>query len=296
MAYTYSIVKFVPDAARREAVNLGAVAGSDESGDWEFRGISNFIRARALDDRNALPGALAFLSEIEDRIAEVDTLMGERTQMSATLLETWAGEMRNIVQFTPPAPVVATSAAEALDIIFDQLVVDPGRREFRFEKKYRAVSSTVAAYQRMGVPDAAVVRRVSVRAANFADSFDVGVANGQVVQLVKCWSFQLPDQSELAEQVKAWAWLVERVRESGGQATVGDHTYELPSGDSDLAVVYVAPSPEADSPAFLEAMAAFQTLHIEGVDATQADFVARRAAERLASNTGTRRLWSDPLA
>lgn len=291
MAYDYSIVRFVPDAARGEAVNLGAVAGSDESGDWEFRAISNFVRARALDDRNALPGALAFISEIEDRIASLEMLTPAEAPMSAELLVSWASEMRNIVQFSAPAPVVAASAAEALDLVFDQLIVDPGRREFRFEKKHRAISSTLAAYRTVGLPDEAIVKRVAVRADHFADSFDLGVANGRLLQLVKCWSFQLPAQVELAEQVKAWAWLVERVRESGGIATTNDRTYEFPRDGADLSVVYVPPTAEQQSPAFAEALAAFDTLGVEAVEADQAVTVARRAAERFGSTSVTRSLW-----
>lgn len=291
MAYDYSLVKFVPDAARGEVVNLGAIAGSDETGDWEFRAISNFVRARALDDKNALPGALAFISEIEDRIASLEMLTPAAAPMSSNLLARWSFEMRNIVQFSMPAPLVAASAAEALDLVFDQLIVDPGRREFRFEKKHRAISSTVAAYRRTGVPDEAIVRKILVRADRFTDSFDLGVANGRLIQVVKCWSFQLPAQAELAEQVKAWAWLVERVRDAGAIASVGDRTYEMPRGESDISVVYIPPADQQEPPAFTEALAAFETLGVEAVEAERAVTVARRAAEHFRSTSTSRSLW-----
>jgi len=37
MTYHYSMLRFVPDPARAEFVNLGAIVGDEESGDWDVR-------------------------------------------------------------------------------------------------------------------------------------------------------------------------------------------------------------------------------------------------------------------
>lgn len=283
MSYVYSVVKFVPDPARGEAVNFAALAGDDESGDWELRTISNFGRVRSIDDRNALGSALSFIEDIEDHIAAVDQLPGLTIEpLSRDLVERWSQEMRNVVQFTPPAPVIAASAADALDLIFDELLVDPARREYRFLKKHRAVASTVQAYRRAQIPEEAIATKLRVEAGEFHDAFDFGVHNGRLVQLVRCWSFQLPGQAQLAEEVKAWAWVVERLRESGGRATSDVRRFDIGRGDVDVAVVYVPPITDQPSPAFEEASAAFGKLDVRAVETEHASAVATEAARRLA--------------
>lgn len=283
MTYVYSVVKFVPDPARAEAVNFGALAGDDETGDWELRTISNFGRVRSIDDRNAFAAALSFIDDIEEHIAALDRLPGFAGEpLSRSLVERWSEEMRNVVQFTPPAPVVAASAADALDLIFDELLVDPARREYRFLKKHRAVASTAEAYRRARLPDEAVAKKVRVHAGEFHGAFDFGVHNGRMVQLVRCWSFQLPGQSELAEEVKAWAWVVETLKELGGRATTDSQRFDLERGEVDIAVVYVPPKESQTSPAFEEASAAFEKLGVRAVDTDQADTVAEEAVRRLA--------------
>jgi hypothetical protein len=46
---------------------------------------------------------------------------------------------RNIVQLSPPAPIVATHAEAALDIIFDHMIIDPAsqRRQVTIGKDRR---------------------------------------------------------------------------------------------------------------------------------------------------------------
>ena len=207
MTYFFSTIRFVPDPTRGEFVNLGVVAGDDESQDWELRLISNLRRAKALDAGKALPSAMGFLGELEDRLPG-DELPVDSSHLDLQSLELLAGEMNNIIQLTTPAPIVADSAAAALDKVFDRLVLDPEAKKYRFEKKHRAVKLTRRSYRDGGVPDDAVKEHVVVEAKQFHAPFDFAVHNGSAVQLVQCWSFQLPNQEDLAEQVKAWAWVV----------------------------------------------------------------------------------------
>jgi hypothetical protein len=45
VSYQFSLIRFVPDPARGEFVNIGAVVGDDEAQDWELRLISNLKRS-----------------------------------------------------------------------------------------------------------------------------------------------------------------------------------------------------------------------------------------------------------
>src|SRR5947207_4887528 len=121
MPFQFSLIRFVPDPARGEFVNIGAVAGSDEAREWELRLVSNLSRAKALDDRGVLSKAFAYAAGLEDHIAALDLLpeTGGPEPISTDMLHRHAAEMQNIVQFSPPAPVAADSAEEALQLVVD---------------------------------------------------------------------------------------------------------------------------------------------------------------------------------
>jgi hypothetical protein len=110
-------------------VNIGAVAGSDEAREWELRLVSNLSRAKALDHRGVLSKAFAYAGGLEDHIAALDlrTENGGPEPISTDMLRRHAAEMQNIVQCSPPTPVAADSAEAALELVFDQPVLDAAR-------------------------------------------------------------------------------------------------------------------------------------------------------------------------
>jgi len=282
VTYRFSLLRFVPDPARGEFINIGAIAGDDSGVDWSLRLVSNLARANRLDDKGTLGAALAFAATIEARIEALDQLPGFGEPISLQWLETTSAEMQNIVQLSEPTPVVATSAEDALDLVFEELIVDPAARRFRFFKKYRAVSQLRAAYTEVEIPDEAVDKSVRVTTSRYSDSFDFGIHNGRLVQLAKCWSFQLPGQDALAEEVKAWAWVVEHLKELGGEASIDGRLYEIAGdGDLDVAVVYVPPVGLEPRLAFDQAQAAFADLGVTAVPGEDASRVAAEAAGRL---------------
>ncbi len=285
MPYSYTMLRFVPDSARGEFVNIGAIAGSDETGDWEMRLIQNPRRAKAIDDQHRLGIALSFADVVQEHISAVERLPGLGPEpMSTELLRRWSADLNNVVQGSAPAPIVAESAEGALDIVFSELVVDPAARRFRFEKKHRAVGATSQAYRNHNVPDDAFAQRVHVESGPYDRTFDFAVFNGRVVQLVQCWSFQLPDQAELAEEVSAWAWIVHELRMRGGRLVLPDRSLAVPSGDElEVASVSIPPAAgQVGQRAYEAANAAFGEIHVRHVSVEHADEVASSAAARLA--------------
>src|SRR5215218_10174469 len=130
MSYRFSVIRFVPDPARGEFVNLGAIVGDEEAQDWDMRVISNYRRAKAIDPRGVLPDALSFVASLDEWVSSDEQLQLEGPEApTVERLALLAQESRNIVQFTPPAPVVASSSEEALDLLFDNLILDPTSRQ-----------------------------------------------------------------------------------------------------------------------------------------------------------------------
>jgi len=173
MSFQFSLIRFVPDPARGEFVNIGAIAGSDAAGEWELRLVSNLSRAKALDDRGVLSKAFAYAAGLEDNIAALDQLpeAAGAEPISSELLRRRAREMNNVVQFSMPAPIAADGAETALELVFDQLILDAARKSFPFEKKHRAQGAARRAYQAHDVPATAIRERAPVRSGVYDGLF-----------------------------------------------------------------------------------------------------------------------------
>lgn len=284
MSFQFSLIRFVPDPARGEFVNIGAVAGSDDAQEWELRLVSNLSRAKALDDRGVLSKAFEYAAGLEDHISALDALpaTGASEPISSELIRQRSKEMHNVVQFSTPAPVAADSAEAALELVFDQLVLDEARKSFPFEKKHRAQGAARRAYRVHDVPAGAVRERAPIRSGVFDGVFDFAVHNGRTVQLAQCWSFQLPNQTDLAEQVKAWSWLVHEVRQAGGELTTDGSEVEVPH-DLDIFAIAIPPVSGVESSAYQEARAAFAENDVVELSPEDADQVGERAAQALST-------------
>jgi Protein of unknown function (DUF3037) len=279
MALSFSLIRFVPDPAKGEFVNIGAIAGDDVTGDWELRLVSSPKRAKALDQMGVLAQATAFAVGLQDHIAALEELAPATEQISTEFLQRCASEMQNIVQLTPPAPVAADSADLALEMVFDQLVLDESPKTFQFEKKHRALGAARKAYKEHSV-SSAVRERAPVKSGVFDGTFDFAVHNGHAIQLAQCWSFQLPNQTDLAEQVKSWSWVVHELRKSGGLVRVDGAEIEIPK-NLDIYSVVIPPMPDQLSPAYQEAEAAFEEIGVKQVSPEGADELGARAADAL---------------
>jgi hypothetical protein len=292
MRFVYSVVRFVPDPARGEFVNVGAIVGSEDSSEWQLRQIDNPVRARAIDDRRALDAVWSFLNRVGTAIDDYETaterLLFDGVELSEAWLERLYVDHRNVVQLSQPTPMIAATAEEALDQVFEQLVIDPAQRKYRFQKKHAALAAVRSAYRAHGVRRGANLReRVMLETEHHQERFDFAVTNGHVLQLTQTWSFQVPDQEFLAEQVKAWGWTVRDVQQHGGTATLADgSTFEV-EHDVDVEVVFVPPQPGQEAPALRDARNVFDALRVRQAPIEEATQVGQRARDLLV-RAGTR--------
>ena len=88
MTYFFSMLRFVPDPARGEFVNIGAIAGDEETQDWELRLISNLKRARSIDHVAFLPHALEVAAELRERGARLALVVSDQRMPGMTGIET----------------------------------------------------------------------------------------------------------------------------------------------------------------------------------------------------------------
>ena len=287
MKYWYSVVRFVPDPARGEFVNVAAIVGSEESSEWEVRQVENPVRARALDEHGVLDSVWTFIDRIGRDIdlyeESLTTLLEPNVMPSAAWLSTLSDRHRNIVQLTQPVPLVAEDIQDALDIVFDEMIIDPAKVQYRFKKKFAALAAVRRAYRDVGfMLEENLLERVVVQTSHHRERLDFAVANGRAVQLTQTWSFQVPDQETLAEQIKAWAWTIRDVQASGGRViSPSDRAIDV-APDVDIQVVYVPPELKQLAPAFEDAKAVIEELKASFVRFDEAATVAQ-VAQKLAS-------------
>jgi hypothetical protein len=288
MRFVYSLIRFVPDPARGEFVNVGAIVGSEMSSEWQIRQVENPVRARALDENAVLDAVWSFIDRVGSDIDTFDRATESLFGADIVLDEPWLEELhrdhQNVVQLSPPTPMVANSADDAMDRVFDLMVVDPAQRRYRFQKKHVALAAVRSAYAERALRKGVDLReRVMLETSHHSGRFDFAVTNGRALQLTQTWSFQVPDQETLAEQVKAWGWTVRDARDAGGSiVTPAGDRFDV-RGDIDVEVVYVPPLPGQEAPALDDARSVFDALEVKAEPIGRALIVAERAHELLVS-------------
>lgn len=301
MRYVYSLVRFVPDPARGEFVNLGAIVGSEESSEWESRQVENPKRARDIDESKSLEAVWAFLDDVGRQIDDFERSQETLLEPEVELSEEWLWKLhidhRNLVQLSAPAPMRAESAEEAFERLFGELVVDPARRK-NIRTRQLAIGALRNAYVKHDIkPLANLYQRVALETKRYSgERIDFAVTNGHVLQLAQAWSFQVPDQDRLAEQVRSWGWTVSDLRKDGGIVRPMRGPDLEVGRDVDVKVVFIAPAEDQDAPAFRDAENVFDTLGVRSLTVERADTVAARARRLLADAVpGALQLGTDEM-
>ena len=124
MVFIYSVIQFVPNVGRGEFINVGVLAGSDETGEWAVRRIHNPDRAVVLGGRGSeelLDGIFEWVDrDVLPRLrARVNRGDGQRL-----LWDQAARCGSSYAQVTKPIPMAANSLQGALDAVFDIKILD----------------------------------------------------------------------------------------------------------------------------------------------------------------------------
>ncbi|MEJ7765401.1 MAG: hypothetical protein WKF86_07885 [Acidimicrobiales bacterium] len=102
-----------------------------------------------------------------------------------------------------------------------------------------------------------------------------------MLQIAHAWSFQIPDQEDLAETIKAWGWTIADARAGGGAIRLrSGQTFDV-AEDVDVRVVFVPPAEGFEAPAFDEAKNVFQSVNAIATPVSEAASIAREARSLL---------------
>jgi len=292
--HIYSLIRFVPDPARGEFINVGAIAGSEESSEWGIRQISNAKRARAIgqsDTPTALQAVWYFIDcigEIIDNHQDsIEALSPSDVEPNEVWLEALHSDYRNVVQLSPPTPIVAANVDEALDRIFQHAILDPERQQRRSRWRNEVLAATRRAYLRHSIGASELCERVLLSSDLHEDRFDFAVMNGKALQLVRSWSFRDLEPQRLSSQIKSWGWTVRSIRANGGNIEIRDGRSFDVYHDVDIEVICIPPDPDQDESIYAEGKTVFEALDVRSVPLEQVDTVAERA-RRLLIDSGSK--------
>lgn len=281
--YVYALVRCVPDPRTGEFVNIGAIAGCAEVGDWALRQVSSERRAVKLAGAGALEAVHGFLARTQEAIEVQDLLINDDVE-SDHLTEDWLQQLylnhRNTVQLAPPTPMLADTAEDALDLVFDRMIIDPVSQPRGYVTKHAVLAEVREAYRAADLSPGTLWPRSDIFVgANLHAAIDFAVANGRPVQLTQAWSFQRNGVGEVATQVKAWAYAIGRLRDGEpARLMVDDRVSDIPS-NIDLQVVVAPPKTSDQGRVYEEAAQVFDELGASVTDFSDARGVGARALQ-----------------
>jgi hypothetical protein len=297
--YLYSTIRVVPDPANEEFATIAAIAGSDQTGDWTVRRLQNDSRAARFCGEYAVTAANDFLARLEVTIADwVDRLLGldivgpqePSEQPSEEWLSNMARQRRHVVQLSSPRPILAPSAADALDMVFESMFHEPESRK-RPSTKWTLLGDLRHNYLQSGLRRGqdffwSVPLFASGTRHNYSYPIDyVVTAEEKAVQLVQMWSFRTASATDQVwKDVKAWAWVLRDLKQNGG--TVERESHSLPVPDDVSVEVVLAPPEGNESEPYQEALAVFEDVNATVWKHGQEQQVAAHAAELVSAAAG----------
>lgn len=281
--FLYCLVRCVPDPRTGEFINIGAIAGSPDGGDWAVRQVSSDRRALRLAGASALTAVHGFLARVEEEIDSRYSMMenGEGEPLDASWLDQLHHDHRNVVQLSSPTPVVAESVETALDLIFRRLIIDPVSQPRDFITKHKVLAELRDAYWRADLDPRLVRPKVEVFVGDRLHTpIDFAIANGTTLQLTQAWSFQRSGVGDIATQVKAWGYALNRVKEGeAARVVAADNRVSGLTREVDLQVAVAPPRTADQRKVYEESEQVFADLGVAVHLLDEVDAIGTRAAE-----------------
>ena len=284
LKYHYSVIRFVPSPTRGEFVNLGVIVGSDATDEWAMELVGRKSRAAKLDDAGILPLVSTELQRLQLRFSgdDEESSWSDGPEINEVWLAEMASQSRNVVQYTPPQPILAVDVAAAMEKLWNTFIVDhvPQKRESLSRHQIR--TRYLKSLQHFQLTPDQLKAKVKLSTGHSTTSIDVAVYNGVAKRLTQCWSFQVKDTESVLNEVKAWGWTMRDLRRSGGEIRTSTRRIQVP-GEVELSVVY-APMADTKPDEFTEeAIEVFNDadVHAIAIQLEDLDAHARAAAELL---------------
>lgn len=288
--FSYWVLRYVPVPVREEFINIGVVVGG-ENGDWAIRRIHDLGRVNRIGGNPS--DTSNWLFRLENRIAPIPTSLDELLDLSprkknfspdSAWMERLRRQQENNFQISEPRPVVAVSASEAADRLYDLLVVAPKERAEPFGRKLavRALRDEIQMHlsRRAYQPD------VRLLAGAQRARVDYAFGRSSVVQLTQVFAFDIKTTDHLANLVQSSSYTLSRLRKAGAEIRNPRRVKQpsqLVKRDVAVRVLYVPPVTDSQNSVFQMALDAWQDLDVKAYALGDEASLVREADQLVAS-------------
>jgi len=140
MRHVYSIIRYVPNTASGERVNIGLLAGSEATGEWYLQAVTERSRARYLGgSEQTLDAVFEYLQRLADSIKD-ENGGPPSEECSEEWIRDLAGRQLGVVQFSQPLPMEADGAKSAIAMLWSDLIVEQAGVDLRALDQIRTSS------------------------------------------------------------------------------------------------------------------------------------------------------------
>jgi hypothetical protein len=267
VAYTYWVLRYVPVPVRGEFINIGVVVGGHGS-EWAIRRIHDLGRANRLG--GSPPEAANWLLRLENLISPIPTYFDNSLDLRLRKRdiapdESWMERLRrqqeNNFQISEARPVVASSADEAADRLFDLLVVSPTERAMPRGRTRAVRALKEEVYLRL--PGRSYQSDVRLVAGAQRTRLEFAFGRSKITQLTQVVAFDVRAVDHLATTIQSSSYTFSRLRRQGAvllnprRKNQGEQAIER---DVALRVLYVPPETPEQIDVYKMATDAWQDL------------------------------------
>lgn len=202
-AYQYAVLRYVPDPARQESVNVGVVVAVPDSDSAEVRTLRKADASRlkwlgVKDD-------IAFLQDLADDLAHPPLPPGATlADVLASAHTDWGGTIR----VSELHAALHDDAADLCEELYDRYVANPRTRRAPAYRDRRAVRRTVTTALQAKLPKEAIRHRPRVPGRHEEHKFDLGLGNGRLLHAIATMSFEAPAGEAFQTEIDACAWAI----------------------------------------------------------------------------------------
>ncbi|GAA0608209.1 DUF3037 domain-containing protein [Kribbella sandramycini] len=287
--YMYWMLRYVPDSARGEFVNVGLIVGNEQRADWAVRTVPSLSRASRLGgDARWVED---WLARFQAAVGSDLPLMRPPTQSSSSgfsfaSLDRIRRHLNNSFQITEPLPLRAADADSAADILYSQLIVESTQGPRSTDRNTAIRELRDAFYNVPELSPKDVQSRVRLQVGRQQARFEFAIGRDRIAQLSHVWSFKRQSLDGLSGDIQATSYVIKRLREDGGLLLNPARTKQEPvrlSRDVPIRVLYVPPSSAVQREIFEGAEEAWSNLGVLPFAVGQEDHLAQEAVSLLHS-------------
>lgn len=282
MLYRTRTIRYVPDVAREEFVNLGIIVIGERPGDLAVELLETVGQIPAIGGPRdaALSAARRIRRELLEYRSDPGRLELDEASSAHGHLSLLARNAYNMIQFGDERVADGVSADALAEFLFGHLVArqTPIRRHHRLTRLRHEVLSTYRQRPEI-IPHVAADPTLS--AGGREGSVDLAVVVRKVFELNTAFTFQGDPTQQLRERVDAWSFRMQRLRDQGGTLTTkDDETIPVP-GDTPIIAVIQAPKTAQQYELYREVTVPWPSLGITEVPQPELNKHARDLGEIL---------------